>query len=47
MNYPKLFDNAKKFGLEQLTVELHIGRDRMAGCKQAFDYFKQFKWTKV
>ena len=46
-NYPALFDKAKAIGLEQLTVELHFGDDRLALCKSAFDYFKQFKWTKV
>lgn len=46
MNYPALFDKAKSFGLEQLTVEIHIPGDSFAMCKEAFNYFKQFKWTK-
>ena len=47
MNYPALMEKAKSFGLEQLTVEIHTRGDHIASCKHAFDYFKQFKWTKV
>ena len=45
--YPEMFNLAKSSRLEQLTVELHVDAENLDVIKSTFDYFKQFKWTKV
>ena len=45
--YPALFDIANSSGLQTLTVEQEKKADIFASCQVAFDYLKQFKWTKV
>ncbi|MDR2848901.1 MAG: sugar phosphate isomerase/epimerase [Bacteroidales bacterium] len=43
----ELFNIAKSYGLEDLTVEQETGADIYASCKTDFDYLAQFAWTKV
>ncbi|MDR0843827.1 MAG: sugar phosphate isomerase/epimerase [Tannerella sp.] len=45
--YDALFQLAKSYKLEDLTIEHESGEDRFAACKRDFDYLAKYPWTKV
>ena len=45
--FTEMFNQAKAYGLEQFTNDLHTRQNDFSVYKMSFDYLKQFKWTKV